>query len=137
MFRFLAPDHRRRMLLSNCLARIADRLEESLHQVRRKQYLYLFLFCFLFVCWSLFAFAWQGLQPFRKGIPKVWALHAWGLASCNLQPATCNLSVCLFFLLNNCNLKVWALLEAEEDAAGLKMKETLEQLHQSRQFVKN
>ena len=28
--------------------------------------------------------------------------------------------------------KVWSLLEAEEDAAGLKMKETLEQLHQSK-----
>ena len=35
------------------------------------------------------------------------------------------------------NPKVWALLEAEEDAAGLKMKETLEQLHQSGKFVKN
>ena len=33
--------------------------------------------------------------------------------------------------------KVWSLLEAEEDAAGLKMKETLEQLHQSGIFVKN
>ena len=52
-FRFLAPDHRRRMLLSNCLARIADRLEESLHQVNN----FLLFVCFVWSWLVCFCFA--------------------------------------------------------------------------------
>ena len=87
-----------------------------------------------------------------ESIPKVWALLAWGIASSEiwfLRFGLClklgrivcfYLFVCLLAILFIClfyNLKVWSLLEAEEDAAGLKMKETLEQLHQSGWFVEN
>ena len=95
MFRFLAPDHRRRMLLSNCLARIADRLEESLHQVHKIIFLSFVVFCCLFACWSLFAFA---RREYSKGVGSTCLRHCikWDMI-----------------------FKVWSLLEAGEDCLFL------------------
>ena len=92
------------MLLSNCLARIADRLEESLHQVKKN----------IFSSFNVGGFINCAKVWFFKGVVfSVVVFPRCGFLSCSFS-------------------KVWALLEAEEDAAGLKMKETLEQLHQSK-----
>ena len=58
----------------------------------------------------------------------------WSLLEAEEQASSHHINIILI-LHTKCNPKVWSLLEAEEDLAAIRMKEALEQLHQSEQFV--